>query len=230
MSETPTQKTKFDTDGVSSVYFDQYQRDSVDEKAIDAAEVIGDALARHFTPESSMDLGCGGGALVRALVNRGVDAWGVEGSVFGQRLLPLRIHLWDLRAPLAYDRKYELVTCFDVAEHIEEEYADVLVDNVVNNTLPWGFAVFGPAPEGQDGLGHVNCQHPSYWIEKFEARGFGLLSRETNLLRQEVKSDARHAHLWWVAKNLMVFAMIGLSHRGRAFYSPAQWHRSQASQ
>lgn len=229
MPKTTALVTKFDTDEVTRIYHDQYQRDSVAEQALAAYNSIAEVLYRTFHPKTAIDVGSGGGALVRGLRERGVDAVGLEGAVHAVELLPSRIYLHDLRSPLpeTFDKTMnELTTSFDVAEHIEPEYADTFVDVLVSVTAPWGTIVLGPAPEGQDGLGHVNCQHPTYWIEKLEARGFGLFSKLSNEIRAEIKSIEGTNFLWWVPKNLMVFQMVGLSHHGRRWFSEEHYRRS----
>jgi cyclopropane fatty-acyl-phospholipid synthase-like methyltransferase len=185
-------------------------------------------LVQNLRPSTACDVGCGGGALVTALEHCGVDAVGLEGSVFAYQLLPDRIYVQDLRQLVQWDpewsRKHDLVTCFDVAEHIEEEYVDVFVENLVRCTAPWGTLVLGPAPEDQDGLGHVNCQHPTYWIEKLEGKGFGLSSQLSNQLRREIKASDTN-FLWWIGKNLMAFHRVGLSHKGRMWRDKDHWER-----
>lgn len=216
---------KSDTDEVTWTYNKPYQNDSVAERALVAFDKIAQVLVHNFHPKTAIDVGSGGGALIRGFERRGVDAVGIEGSVHAVALYPDRIHLADLRATLPREIRgmNELTTSFDVAEHISPEYADTLVDNVISVTAPWGAIVFGPAPEGQDGLGHINCQHPTYWIEKFAAKGFDLFPAMSNKLRTEIKSHPEASFLWWVAKNLMVFHMGGLSHRGRMWLNETHW-------
>ncbi len=229
MTKIPALVTKFDTGQITSMYHDQYQRDSVAEQALSAYDSIADVLYRTFRPKTAIDVGSGGGALVRGLGKRGVDAVGVEGAAGAVSLLPDRIFLHDLRSPITGRvREFnELVTSFDVAEHIEPEFADVFIDNLCTCVAPWGTIVLGPAPEGQDGLGHVNCQHPTYWIEKMEARGFALFSRLSNEIREEIKAIEGTNFLWWVPKNLMVFQMVGLSRSGRRWYSEEEYRKAE---
>lgn len=221
--------TKDDTFEVSGIYHSQYQLDSVAEQALAAYDAIAGVLVRTFSPKTAIDVGSGGGALIRGLMKRGVDAVGLEGANTAVALLPDRITLQDLRSPLKPEvrRFNELVTSFDVAEHIEPEYADAFIDNLVSCVAPWGTIVLGPAPEGQDGLGHVNCQHPTYWIEKMEGRGFALFSHLSNEIREEIKSIEGTNFLWWVPKNLMVFQMAGLSRSGRRWYSEEEYRRAE---
>jgi cyclopropane fatty-acyl-phospholipid synthase-like methyltransferase len=133
--------TKSDIEEVTRIYFDQYQRDSVAEQAIAAYDSIAEVLVRTFRPKTSMDLGAGGGALVRGLGKRGVDALGVEGSRHAVDLLPDRIALGDLRTPLELRGFNELTTCFDVAEHIEPRprklSTSYLLDREVRSAWVW---------------------------------------------------------------------------------------------
>lgn len=55
----------------------------------------------------------------------------------------------------------------EVAEHIEEEYADTFVDNLTNAS---DCILFSAAIPGQGGEHHVNEQWQSYWVKKFENR------------------------------------------------------------
>lgn len=57
----------------------------------------------------------------------------------------------------------------EVAEHIDPCDTDVFVDNLTSFS---DVVLFSAAILGQGGTHHVNEQWPSYWIEKFAARGF----------------------------------------------------------
>jgi cyclopropane fatty-acyl-phospholipid synthase-like methyltransferase len=195
----------------SVLYHEGYQQGSVEEKALRAAEVIAAAIASEFQPDSVLDVGSGAGALVRAFLLLGKDSRGVDGSLHIKHVAEqvwggdAFLDIADLRKPYFAGRKFDVVTCFDVAEHIEEQYAGTLCRTLVNNTNEGGHILLGPAPEGQDGVGHVNLQHPTYWIEKMENYGAKLLPHVSERLRRSIRLRPEHNTLWWVAKNLMVF-------------------------
>lgn len=65
--------------------------------------------------------------------------------------------------------KYDLCLCLEVAEHISESRADVLIQCLC--TLS-DSVLFSAAVWGQGGTGHINEQPASYWAKKFEANGF----------------------------------------------------------
>jgi len=187
---------------VSEMYGVGYQSGSVEASNLRAFDWIASVLNDTFAPKSVIDIGCGGGALIRGLLARGVDACGIEGSSWGAALLPERILQHDLRLPLASVDKFDLVTCFDTAEHIEEEFAIQFAQNIVSCVASDGVLVFGAAGEGQDGHGHVNCQHPCCWINRMPQ--LILDAPMSEVVRFRVKSNSDHSSAWWVAKNLIV--------------------------
>jgi cyclopropane fatty-acyl-phospholipid synthase-like methyltransferase len=145
---------------VSELYGAHYQRDSLQEAGISAFDVIADELVKMFKPKTAMDVGCGGGALIRGLLARGVDAYGIEGSTHAKQYMPDRIQTWDLRNPLLLPMDFDLVTCTDVGEHIEYEGHENFCNTIASLVRVGGWLWFGAAGEGQDGLGHVACEHP----------------------------------------------------------------------
>src|SRR5690606_1745830 len=107
----------------SVLYHEGYQQGSVEEKALRAAEVIAAAIASEFQPDSVLDVGSGAGALVRAFLLLGKDSRGVDGSLHIKHVAEqvwggdAFLDIADLRKPYFAGRKFDVVTCFDVAEH-----------------------------------------------------------------------------------------------------------------
>ena len=192
-------------DWVTDTYHAQYQIDSESEKAVDAYRAVARAIYDVLGAKTLLDVGCGAGPLLRAyeeISPFGLIA-GVEGSRHALRE-DLRIELHDLTAPLDLKWKgFDVVTCFDVAEHLPKEAAPTLVRSIVKHAGRW--IVFGPAPEGQDGYYHINCQHPTWWVNLFEMNDVKLRAGLSETLRTRIREDERHSFCWWVAKNLMVF-------------------------
>jgi hypothetical protein len=156
-------------------------------------------LAGIYKPDYALDFGSGGGALLRGMQARGVAVVGLEGSQWAVDLWPDVIHLWDLREPYYAQPAADLVTCFDVGEHLPAEAGPVLVQSMVDSVAEDGTILFGAAPPGQDGLGHI------YWIDLFERAGSKLIAEESEELRALIESHTATNTVWWVAKNLMVF-------------------------
>ena len=143
------------------------------ENSIDTAKVVVPLLMDWYKPKSVLDLGCNIGAWLSVFIDNGVtDVIGVDGdNMQSELLIPLdNFMVRDLTLPLTYCGKFDLTICLEVAEHLEEQYADTLVDSAVStsNTIFWS-----AASPGQGGYNHVNEQPNEYWIEKFKQRGYG---------------------------------------------------------
>lgn len=125
--------------------------------------------------DSIIDIGCGIGDILDEFHSQGYKITGVEGSkdvrtYYRPNLNTLVIH--DMREDIDvndFDPPYNLALCLEMAEHIEQEYASVLVYSlcVLSDTI-----VLSAAPPGQKGRGHVNCQPPEYWINKFRSLNY----------------------------------------------------------
>jgi hypothetical protein len=138
-------------------------------------------LARFLAPQliellhvrSAVDFGCGAGVWVEALHDCGLDVLGVEGSENAAARLRCPAELvqfHDLRLPLNLGRTADLTISIEVAEHIEDEFAEVYVDNLVSVAPRVIFMT--AAPPGQGGVHHVNLQPKEYWTKKIFARGY----------------------------------------------------------
>ena len=133
-----------------------------------------DKARELWTPRSVVDVGCGTGQALAHWVAIGVeDSVGLEGSRVAIEASPAtvrqRIREVDLSKPYRSDRKFELVYCVEVAEHIHGDYAETFVDTLAS----LGDRVLMTAAQpGQGGLGHLNEQPRQYWIDKFQRRGF----------------------------------------------------------
>lgn len=151
------------------------------ENSSDTAEVIVPILIDWYNPKSVLDLGCNTAQWLRSFRNNGVnETIGIDGDNMVDELqIPRRMFICaDLTQDINLNRKFDLVLCLEVAEHLEEQYADTLVDTAVrhSDTIFWSSATVG-----QTGYHHVNEKPLEYWIEKFKARGY-----EARLLKDEL--------------------------------------------
>ena len=111
-------------------------------------------LVNTFEVKRVIDVGCATGDIVHQLNLMGVDAWGIEGSMSASNYMVTDKIIWhDMRDALQVNEwfeSYDLCLCLEVAEHIESEYADVLVDNLCFLSPK---ILMSAAPPGQ-GHGH----------------------------------------------------------------------------
>lgn len=144
-------------------------------------------------PASLLDVGCGTGAVVRTARALGTEAVGVDQLVdesYGDGFIR-----HDLRQPLDLGRIFGMVTCIEVAEHLELDTTDALLDTLVRHVAPRGVLVFTAALPGQSGYGHVNCQFPEWWAHRLYARG----------LRQNNEATWRVALAWQLTPTQLRF-------------------------
>jgi SAM-dependent methyltransferase len=144
-----------------------------------SAEIIVPLIVEATNPRSMVDVGCGVGFWPRTFFEQGVEvAHGVDGPWVepGNLQLPQdSFFTFDFeraeppfRLPLPRDR-YDLVTTFEFVEHVDERYAEPLVDLFCSLA---DVVIVGGAIPHQGGLRHVNERWPDYWAEKFERRGY----------------------------------------------------------
>jgi 2-polyprenyl-3-methyl-5-hydroxy-6-metoxy-1,4-benzoquinol methylase len=126
-------------------------------------------LQKHHSFKSVIDVGCGIGEWGIGIEQFGVTNYrGVDYRVPKKKLLinPDQYAEYDLRTskPFPFDGKFELVICVEVAEHLEERYADQIVKTLTSlgKTI-----LFSAAIPNQGGKGHVNEQWQDYWAAKF---------------------------------------------------------------
>jgi cyclopropane fatty-acyl-phospholipid synthase-like methyltransferase len=186
---------------------DEYDADFfafVDRTASESAGAIASSIVRDLAPGRAIDVGCGTGALIATLRDRGVRVTGLEYSERGLarcRERGLEVHRVDLTRgdlPLL-ERPYDAVISMEVAEHLPGSVADQFV--AVLASLGDSI-VFTAATPGQGGTSHLNEQPHAYWIEKFASHGFGL-DRDTSADWRAAWEGAGVS--WWYSRNVMLF-------------------------
>jgi SAM-dependent methyltransferase len=133
---------------------------------------VADAIVGALKPRTVLDVGCGFGFLVGALVERGVDAEGFDASEYAIAQVPPEL-AGRCRAASIDDpgelRPVDLVTCIEVVEHLPPGSAERAVDTLVA-AAP--VVLFSSSPTDFAEPTHQNVQPTSYWAGLFARRGF----------------------------------------------------------
>lgn len=156
-------------------------------------------LIQLTKPKSVLDVGCGTGTWLNVFDENGVkDFLGVDGDFVNRSLLKIKTDNFipvDLRKPLDLKRRFDLVVCLEVAEHLSIENADVLINSLVNHSDQ---IIFSAAIPNQGGQNHLNEQWPDYWAEKFYEHGYYFHDTIRPIIWNNSKID------WWYRQNIFL--------------------------
>lgn len=168
---------------------------------IQSSAVIADILCELIDFKTVFDIGCGMGLYITELGKRGKMCVGCDASPDGVLLASpdVIVFLSDATKILLLNKKYDIVICFEVAEHIPKRHSRKLVSNCTSNGRR---VLFTAAPPGQGGVGHINEQPYAFWINIFEDYGYNYNMKLSNKLREAMLSKNVVS---WIANNIMVF-------------------------
>lgn len=137
----------------------------------------------ELLPEATrfLDAGCAKGLLVRALRERGKEAWGVDGSPWAIDNADAVARPWLTRADVAaHDpaRAYDVVTAFNLLAHLTEAQALAFLQRIrpqVGTAFLATIPTFQPgkdeAPGNRD-PSHVTRRPREWWMELFRRAGW----------------------------------------------------------
>lgn len=218
------------SDASGHVYADKYY-DYIDRGSIRSADGVIPVVRRHVEINSVLDVGCGRGAWLRQWAASGVsDFIGVDGDYVQVDKLPFSADHFvaaDLTRPFDLGRRFDLVQCLEVAEHLPLSAADTLVDSLVRHG---DVILFSAAVPGQGGEFHVNEQPIDFWVEKFRQRGFDAL----DVIRPPLLR-ASSVEPWYKYNSILYTRNIELQkndarlYRNSSFEIPALWRVRNAA-
>ncbi|MEW6329835.1 MAG: class I SAM-dependent methyltransferase [Pseudomonadota bacterium] len=138
-----------------------------------------------------LDLGCSGGGFVKTCIDDGWLAVGLEGSNYSKihkraewLTIPGFLFTCDITGNfdvLLKNNKgesrltFDVVTSWDVIEHIAEEDLAKVAENVKKHLNPGGFWILSVSPHEEIINGvrlHQTVQPKEWWINKFKQLGF----------------------------------------------------------
>ena len=132
---------------------------------------VADLIVKEIAPKTSLDAGCAMGILVESLYDRGVDASGFDISEYAisqvRNDIKERCTVRSILEPL--DRKFDLITCVEVLEHLAAKDAERAVENLCAATDD---IIFSSTPIDFQEETHINVRPVEYWCELFARQGF----------------------------------------------------------
>ena len=209
-------------DGYNEAFFQEHLQNAPIYPIL--VKVMGSIVVNEFPSFSSiLDVGCGHGLLVEAWRSVGVqNSHGIEGSNAAASMWPEQYKnefyqiqdLTDFESARKAIPQTDVVTTFEVGEHLPEEIADSFVQLLVLHRPSWVF--FGAATVFQDrgkNPSHVNENQFRYWIDKFQQQSYApdLVATATvrHLLIQDQTFRKHLTQAWWYPKNVWVFVEVG---------------------
>lgn len=164
-----------------------------------SANVLLPILFDDINPGSVLDVGCGTATWLAVCADLGVtDFIGIDGTYVDTKSLMIpqsKFLATDLREPFDLNRKFDLIICLEVAEHLPTKSATILVQNLVKHGNE---ILFSAAIPGQGGQNHLNEQWPEYWQSLFLKHGYYL----HDVIRPKIWGNENID--WWYRQNIFL--------------------------
>lgn len=168
--------------------------------SIRSASVVVPLVLRELSPVSVLDVGCGAGAWLLEYRKCGItDYLGVDGAyVQLKSLLVSAKHFQSQDVTQSFDlgRRFDVVQCLEVGEHLPEASSDTLIENL---TRHGDKVLFSAATPGQGGEFHINEQSYEYWRMLFAKHGYKPFDYFRPMIRGVATVES------WYRRNIILY-------------------------
>jgi SAM-dependent methyltransferase len=164
-------------------------------------------VLRELSPASVLDVGCGAGAWLSEYRNCGIaDYLGVDGAYVQPASLlisPEHFQSQDVAQPFDLGRRFDLVQCLEVGEHLPKAASETLIENLIRHSNK---VIFSAATPGQGGENHINEQTHEFWRLLFARHGY----QPFDFLRPLIK-DLSSVESWY-RRNIILYVAQSVIH------------------
>lgn len=163
-------------------------------------------IKQEFPYQSCLDLGAGALSFANEMgKHRGrlnPRSVAVEASEFNREFEEDCLFIaHNLCKPLYLNQKFDLVTSWDVIEHIPAKFEKVIVSTVVRHVK--GYALLS-IDASKWGRYHVNCRPKGYWQDVFINAGLIYERELTKEIAEKILQNPKITSNWY-ARNLLIF-------------------------
>lgn len=186
---------------ITQKVYDSEFFDDANQMKVKTAEQVAAVINSFFNFNTLFDIGCGMGLYTNELCKFRKMVLGCDYSDSAVKMASKDFLVFkaDVTKPILVNQIFDLVMCFEVAEHIHPRYSSQLVSNCTafGNTV-----IFTAAPVGQGGVGHINEQPYEFWIDLFEKHNFRYNRPLSEAVRKKMQDEDI---VPWLANNFMCF-------------------------
>lgn len=186
---------------MSNHKYSQHFYDFVEKSAGQSASIFIKKLKLGYPITSILDIGCGLGVWLKAWEQLGAkDIVGIDGKYVNQHELRIPLERFlpmDISKPFNLNRRFDLVQCLEVAEHIDESSAECLIRSLTHHG---DIILFSAALPGQGGEHHVNEQPLEYWAEHFAQLNYRAFDYPRQCTKDATKIEP------WYRYNTVIYA------------------------
>lgn len=128
-------------------------------------------IQKEIHPRKTLDVGCAKGFFVEALRDRGIEAYGFDISDYAvsQVREDIRPYCRTYSAVLPIQERYDLITCIEVLEHLDNTDIPAAVMHMCESSDD---ILFSSTPFDYEEESHVSVHPPGFWAQQFAYNGF----------------------------------------------------------
>lgn len=164
-------------------------------------EAFCDFVMEILSPGSVVDMGCGLAYYLSYFKKRGINVVGFDASHYAIRKADVSVPVYvaDLTRPFISNQKFDVVICFEVAEHLPMRASNALIGSLC---ALGDVILFTAAALSQPGIDHINLQAKSFWFNLFNHNGFAFDNKLTNNFLDNFRKIGVPE---WFCRNFSVF-------------------------